>query len=135
MRLQDLIALRKAELGLTYAQMVDRAAAAGWPLSRSMFHHLADREWPNIPTTDTIRGIAAAIEIDPDEVLAAAAESVGIQTRELELDRGTRSIMGLVEARTPEQLAALESVIRSITSTWHTADPGNISEGSDSADG
>lgn len=115
MRLQDLIKTRKRDLGLTYAQMVERTEQAGYPISRSMFHHYADKEWHNIPTTDALRGIAAALEVDVDEVLSAAAESTGIQTRELHLDRGTRALLALLEDRTPEQLAALEAVVRSVT--------------------
>jgi hypothetical protein len=115
MRLQDLIAQRKKELRLTYAQMVQKASDAGYPVSRTMFHHFADREWPNIPTTESLRGIAAAIEVDVDEVLAAAAESTGITPRELHLDRGTRALLALLEDRTPEQIAALESVVRTVT--------------------
>jgi len=118
MRLQELIATRKEDLHLTYAQLVQRATAAGHPVSRSMWHHFADTEWQNIPTTERLRGIAAALEVDVDEVLAAAAESIGIVTRELHLGRGARAVLGMLEDRPPEQVEALETVVRSVTKAW-----------------
>lgn len=121
MRLQELIAKRKKDLGLTYAQMVQKAEEAGYPISRSMFHHFADREWPNIPTTESLRGLAAALDVDVDEVLSAAAESTGITPRELHLDRGTRALLALLEDRTPEQIQALEQVVRSVTRAMDTS--------------
>jgi hypothetical protein len=124
MKLQALIASRKRDLGLTYVQMVEKAKEAGHPISRSMFHHFADTEWENIPSTTMLLAIAAAIDVDPDEVLAAAAESIGITTRELHLGRNTRALLALLEDRTPEQVAALEAVVRSVTKAMDTgSDP------------
>jgi hypothetical protein len=86
-----------------------------------MFHHYETSEWRNIPTTDSIKGLAIVLEVDPDEVVAAAMESVGIETREVSPDRGTRAILGLLGGRTPEQIAALEQVVRSVADAMDTA--------------
>lgn len=125
MRLKDLILTRKKDLGLTYAQMVRNAENAGRPISRSMLHHFTDpdRDLKNIPTTDSLLAIAAAIDVDPDEVLAAAAESIGITTRDLHLDRGARALLAMLEDRTPDQIAALEAVVRTVTRALDTGEP------------
>jgi transcriptional regulator with XRE-family HTH domain len=113
--LQDLIARRKKELGLSYSQLVERTEAAGYPIRRTMWHHWASDRWSDIPATEVIHGIAAGLGVDPDEVLDAAAKSVGITPRELHLGRGTRAILALMESRTPEEIEALEAVVRSVT--------------------
>lgn len=115
MRLQELITKRKKDLGISYTQMVRKAEEAGFPVSRSMFHYYENKEWPTIPGTDAIKGLAVALDVDADEVLSAAGESVGIRPVEIRPDRGTRAIMGLLNDRTPEEIAALEAVIRSVT--------------------
>lgn len=121
MRLQDLIATRKKELKISYARMAQKATEAGYPISRPMIHHFTVGELKNIPTTESLLAVAAAIDVDPDEVLAAAAESIGITTRELHLDRGTRALLALLENRTPEQIEALEAVVRSVTRAFDVA--------------
>lgn len=119
-RLQDLIKSRKREIGrargrdLTYEEMVARAADAGHPISRSMLHHLAGDEWPNVPTTDKILALAAALDLDPDEILAAAAESLGLQTKVVEVPPFARAMIALVEGRTAEQQKLLADVVRSL---------------------
>jgi hypothetical protein len=123
MNLRELIARQKRELSLTYARMGEKAAAAGYPLSRSMFHHLAENDITNIPPTDSLLGIAAAIDVDADVVLNAAAESVGIQPREVQLGASTRGVLALLEQRSPEEIAALESVLRSVAKAMDTAAP------------
>jgi hypothetical protein len=119
-RLQDLIRTRKAALGMTYDELVAQAEAAGHPIARSTLHFIALQEWKNIPSTDTILAVAAAIGVEPDEVLNAAAASVGIQTRFMEFDHGTRAVIGLLENRTPDQIRALEDVLRSVTRAMDT---------------
>jgi hypothetical protein len=110
-----LIVERKRALGLTYDDLIANAARAGHSIARSTLHFIALQEWKNIPSTDTILAVAAAIQVQPDEVLNAAATSVGITTRFMELDHGTRAVIGLLENRTPEQIRALEDVLRTVT--------------------
>lgn len=141
MRLQDLIHQRKEEIGrargrpLTYNEMVERAAAANYPISRSMLHHLADQEWPNMPTTDKIRGIAAAIEVSPDEIVLAAAESLGLQTEVIEIDPNVRAMLAMLGRRTPEQQQVLRDVIRSVTMAMDAAAGAASGGGPDRPDG
>lgn len=115
MNLAELITTRKRDLAISYSQMMRKAEEAGFPISRSMFHHFTGETIKNIPTTESLQAIAAAIAVDPDEVLAAAAESIGITTRDLHLDRGARAVLAMLENRTPEQVAALEAVVRTVT--------------------
>src|SRR5689334_5546559 len=120
MRLQQLIRARKSELGLTWAQLVERADTAGHPISSSMLHHLAGEDWPNIPPTEALFELAAALGLDIDEVLAAAEESLGLRMREVEVPRGVRALIALTEGRTPEQIAALERVLRTVVHEMDT---------------
>ena len=128
-RLQDLIKDRKRDIGrargrdLTYEEMVERAHAAGHPISRSMLHHLADDEWPNVPTTPKILALAAALDLDPDVILDAAAVSLGLRTTIVEVSPTTRAMIAMVEGRTPEQQTVLTDVLRSITAAMDSAAP------------
>lgn len=113
--LQALIRERKEAQRLTYDAMIERAAEAGFPIARSTLHFIALKEWKNIPDTTTIMAIAHAIGAEPDEVLTAAAASVGIATRFVQFDHGTRAVIGLVQGRTPDEKRTLEDVLRSVT--------------------
>lgn len=115
MRLQELITTRKKKLRLTYDDLISRSEAAGYPISRSMWHHFITKDWPNVPTTDSLRGIAAAIELDPNAVLDAAAESVRIREVGLgSLSPSARAVVALLADRPEAQAAALEAVLRSV---------------------
>lgn len=116
MRLQELIAARKDALRMTYDKMIDNAARAGHPIARSTLHFYALKQWKNIPSTDIILAIAAAICVEPDEVLSAMAASIGIRhSKVLQLDHGTRAVVAMLENKTPEQLRAVEDIVRSVT--------------------
>jgi hypothetical protein len=120
MRLQDLIRSRKRELDLTWAQIEHRTIDAGHPISSSMLHYWVGNEWANIPPTETLLGLAAALEVDRDEVLDAAEESLGLRIREVDVPRGVRGLIALTEGRTPEQIAALERILRTVVAEMDT---------------
>lgn len=113
-RLQDLIRDRKRKLGRTWEQLSQRAVDAGHPISTSMLHHWAGNEWPNIPPTEALRGLAAALDLDVDEILAAAAASLDLRMREVQVDRRTRALIALVQERTPAQVVALERILHAV---------------------
>jgi hypothetical protein len=118
LRLQQLIRDRKAALGdPSYEELARRGTQAGYRLTKSNLYHLATTEWKNFPDTETIFAIAAALACDPDEVLNAAAESVGIKRREVPTDRHTRAWLALVEDRSPEEIEHLQRIIETITET------------------
>lgn len=116
MRLQELIHARKTALGdPSYEELARRAVHAGHRLTSSNLNHLATKTWKNFPDTETIFGIAAALECDVDEVLDAAAESVNIRRREVPTDRHTRAWLALIEDRSPAEIEHLQRIIETIT--------------------
>lgn len=114
MRLQDLIRKRKRELRRTWEQMQRKAEQAGYPISSSMLHHWAGNEWTNVPPTLALRALAAALDLDVDEVLDAAEESADLRVREVEVPRGVRGLIALTHGRSPAQIAALERILRTV---------------------
>lgn len=75
--LGDLITRRKDELGLTFRQLGQRAKAAG-ATTEPNWNHLTNRPIREFPRIKTIRALAAALEVDEDEVTDAALESIGL---------------------------------------------------------
>jgi transcriptional regulator with XRE-family HTH domain len=120
MRLQDLIRTRKQELRLTWAQLAQRAEDAGHPISNSMLHHWAGNAWPNIPPTEALRALAAALGVDVDVILEAAAASLDLRMKEVQVDPNARALIALVQERTPAQVAALERILRTVVEEMDT---------------
>lgn len=86
MKLCDLINSVKDRDGLSWRELVARARARGAPPPTGLYY-LADRNRPmqDFPRTKTIMGIAAALDVEPCEVAAAALESLGLSTHDLEI--------------------------------------------------
>lgn len=79
MTLAELIRLRKEQLGLSFRQLGQRAKDAGAAVEPN-WSHLANRELTEFPKTKTIHALAAALEVDVDEVVDAVLESIGLRT-------------------------------------------------------
>lgn len=82
--LQELIAKRKAELGLSYRQLGRRAKLAG-AATEPNFHHLASGPLQEFPKVRTIDSIAAALGVSPEEVADAALESLGLRSTRIDV--------------------------------------------------
>lgn len=121
--LQELIARRKAELRRGFAQMEKVATAAGHPISRSMLHTFATRPLLNIPTTASLHAIAAALDVEPREVLEAAARSIGMTPTVVELNRTSRAMLTLLADRSPAEIDALATALRAITNVLPQSEP------------
>ncbi|OXM53734.1 hypothetical protein CFP71_21215 [Amycolatopsis thailandensis] len=68
--------------GLTWRELADRARQKGAPVPTGLFHlGNPDRPMQDFPRTKTIMGVAAALEVEPDVVAAAALESLNLQQR------------------------------------------------------
>lgn len=118
MRLQEFIHARKTALGdPSYEELARRGVQAGHKLTSSNLNYLATKDFTRFPEPETIFGIAAALECDPDEVSDAAAESLGITRREVPTDRHTRAWIALIEDRTPAEIEHLRRIIETITET------------------
>lgn len=80
MNLAELINSIKERDGLTWRQLTDRARAKGAPAPTGLFY-LADPRRPMVdfPRTKTIYGVAAALDVEPEVVAAAALKSLGLQ--------------------------------------------------------
>lgn len=116
MTLQELILHRKNVLNLTYDELIRNAEQAGHKIARSTLHNRALQPFENMPDTETITAIAAAIKVTPEQVLNACAASIGLATvGPGMLDHDAQAIMALIENRPSAQLRALEDIIRSVT--------------------
>ncbi|WP_134663935.1 hypothetical protein [Amycolatopsis sp. CFH S0078] len=80
MNLCELINMIKERDGLTWRQLTNRATEKGAPTPTGLFY-LGDPNRPMVdfPRTKTIYGIAAALDVEPEIVAAAALESLGLQ--------------------------------------------------------
>lgn len=78
MRLEDFIRYRSADLDESFGALSDRARRAGYDISKSVMHKWAAYPSENLPRTDTIHGLAAALRVQSHQILAAAAESAGV---------------------------------------------------------
>lgn len=112
-RLQDLIRRRMKELRLTQQDLVDRSRAAGFEISRPMWHKWTNTEWKNGPLSDPVRGIAAALEVSTQEVHDASGISTNLRTQRTDIDPDTHAVMVMFQERSAEQRAALAEMLRS----------------------
>ncbi|WP_134045949.1 hypothetical protein [Amycolatopsis arida] len=80
MDLSELIYMVKERDGLSWRELTDRARKKGAPVPTGLFY-LANKPLQDFPRTKTILGLAAALEVDPDVVAAAALESLGLRPR------------------------------------------------------
>ncbi|MPZ66216.1 MAG: hypothetical protein GEU83_12105 [Pseudonocardiaceae bacterium] len=78
MNLPDLIRYVNEVEGVSYGEMVQRAADAGYNISRPAISQIVYREIKGFPYPHTLFGLAAALRRHPFEVLAAAGETFGV---------------------------------------------------------
>jgi transcriptional regulator with XRE-family HTH domain len=112
-RLQDLIRRRMKELRLTQQDLVERSRAAGYEISRPMWHKWTNTEWKNGPLSDPVRGIAAALEVSTEEVHDASGISTHLRTHRTNIDPDTHAMVVMFQERSPEERAALADMLRS----------------------
>jgi hypothetical protein len=112
-RLQDLIRRRMKELRLTQQDLVERSRAAGYEISRPMWHKWTNTEWKNGPLSDPVRGIAAALEVSTQEVHDASGISTHLRTHRTDIDPDTHAMVVMFQERSPEERAALAEMLRS----------------------
>lgn len=113
MELGKLIRHRRTQLGLTWPKMAERATAAGYPVTRNYLMDVAKNEIKQVPREETLRGIAAAVDLPWETVFKAAGESLGVtMTAPVEIDRGIQVVVGLLEGRTEEERAAIVELVR-----------------------
>ena len=112
-RLQDLIRRRMKDLRLTQQDLVDRSRAAGYEISRPMWHKWTNTEWKNGPLSDPVRGIAAALEVSTQEVHDASGISTNLRAQRTDIDADTHAVLVMFQERTDEERAALAEMLRS----------------------
>ncbi len=112
-RLQDLIRRRMRELRLTQQDLVDRSRAAGYEISRPMWHKWTNTEWKNGPLSDPVRGIAAALEVSTQEVHDASGISTNLRTQRTDIDADTNAVLVMFQERSAAERAALAEMLRS----------------------
>lgn len=122
MRLSELITKRKAELGLSFQGIADRAAEAGYQLSRANVHWFTRDEMKEWPTPETITALAHALDVPVAEVIDATAESLGIEVERVPTDSASvRAWVALTEHRSPEEVERLLQIARTVAEGFDQA--------------
>lgn len=112
MQLGELIKTRKKELGLKWEDMVARAQASGYPVGRNYMMQIIRQGISNPLGADTIRGIAAAIDLPPMQVYRAAGESLGLDAQDGVMEaEEARWFVSLVANRSPAEQRALRAAV------------------------
>ncbi|MGH8963830.1 MAG: hypothetical protein ACRDXB_00640 [Actinomycetes bacterium] len=113
MTLAELIAAHRGDV--SYERLSKRAADAGHDISGAMLHNFATKPLTNIPRVETLRAVAAALRVDPREVLDASAEAVGLTPRAPDPELANRAqieaIVSLVRDRPAGELEHLHRVV------------------------
>lgn len=122
MDLATLIETRRRELGLSYEQVAARAARHGHKISGSAVHkYTRSGVLPGFPKPDTLAAIAAGLDVKVDQVVVAAAASVGLQlTTHTIGDDQTQAWLALTANRTPEEVQELLAAVTTLLSTGRT---------------
>jgi hypothetical protein len=81
--LSELILRRKTQLGLSFRQLAGKAKDGGAEVKPN-WNHLVNRELREFPRLRTLHTLATALEVTPEEVLAAAAVSLGYRVTTLD---------------------------------------------------
>lgn len=115
--ISELVLTQHEALGLTYREMADRAALAGFRVKYQTIQELATRtpkQWPK--ASATIRGLAEALQVSQRTVVLAFARSFGLDVSsdasllELLLPAGTRDVHpGLQQAIAGVVRAAIDT--------------------------
>ena len=100
LRLQDLIAIRKRDLRLDWAELATLATASGFPISEKRWYFWASDGWTNPPKVDVIRGMAAVLQVAETTVWEAAGVSAKVYTRTRHLGSNAE-IMAAAFAQVP----------------------------------
>lgn len=108
--LRELVARRRAELGISYAKLADRAGVdeqGDQRVKSSWLHRLETGEKVIPPEYPALVGISIGLDVPLHVVQAAAGEQFfGISTVEGESGRA-RALMSRADRLTPEQVDAL----------------------------
>jgi hypothetical protein len=126
--LSELINTIKEREGLTWRQLQDRARQRGAPVPTGMFH-MANRPLQDFPRTKTIYGISAALGVPPEEVAAAALESLHLARRDVVEIKAEE-----IHVRTSENGAEMPEVDRWIVIVPDADTPDRVLESVASAD-
>lgn len=119
--ISELIHTQRDSTGLTYRQMAERAAAAGFPVKYQQFQELATqgpKGWPK--EAATIKGLAAALEVSERSIVLSFARSFG-----LEVTEGSSLLEVLLPGATrdidPGLQRAIAGVVRAAIEAQHEA--------------
>jgi hypothetical protein len=82
--LGELIRRRKKELDLSFRQMGQRAVDAGLAIAQPNWDHLT-KPIEEFPKMRTIHALAVALEVAPEDIGAAAANSLGLKLTKISL--------------------------------------------------
>lgn len=114
MTLRELLRAHRAATRETWTEMSERAEKNGHPISQQHLGRIAKNGLKEVPTSDTIRAIAAAVGEDPGIIYRAAGEELGFSI-EGPYDLGDNSIkvfLALTADRTDAEKAALLAAVR-----------------------
>ena len=119
MDLATLIETRRRELGLSYEQVAARAAEHGHKISGSAVHkYTRPGVLPGFPKPDTLVALAAGLDVQIDQVVAAAAQSAGLTLSANTVgDNQVQAWLALTADRTPEEVQALLQAVTTLLST------------------
>lgn len=110
--LAELIASRKQAGAGTLRDMERRAAERGTPISRSALGDYANGRQTNLPSEETRQAIAAALDVTPNEVTAAALETaapdIACSSRSLQ---HAEAWLRLTNGRSEDEVAHLLGVV------------------------
>lgn len=111
--LARLIANRKSAGAGSLRDMEQRAAARGTPISRQSLSDYANRRVSAYPSEATRRALANALEVDVEEVTAAALETAAPELKE---GRGTKlqhaqAFLRLTEGCSDDEIEQLLGVV------------------------
>jgi transcriptional regulator with XRE-family HTH domain len=99
--LADLILTRKGSR--SYSDLADRSG-----LSRAAIHRLTKSPIRTVPDPDTLRGLAAALDVSIDRVAVAALRSAGVPVT----DRfAAGDVLEGLDQLTPHQRAAIQRLV------------------------
>lgn len=78
--LAELIRRRKEDLGLSFRQLGERALACGAPVAPN-WSHLTNQQLKRFPEAETVRLLAAVLEVDIDEIVDAVLDDIGLSRK------------------------------------------------------
>lgn len=113
-KLSELIRAHRTKTRDTWGQMAERAAKAGHSITQQHIGRIANNGLKEVPTSDTIRAIAAALDEDAGTIYRAAGEELGFRVEgPFEAgDKTLKAFLALTADRSPAEIAALLAVLQ-----------------------